>query len=67
MSAASPPSRFAYIEFADEATVPNAQLLNDSLFRGRQLKVRPMQALSKLPPHNAVESLSNHRNIEKCS
>merc|ERR1719247_3679586 len=33
------PKGFAYIEFSDEATVANAQLLNDSLFRGRQLKV----------------------------
>merc|ERR1719247_752204 len=33
------PKGFAYVEFSDEATVANAQLLNDSLFRGRQLKV----------------------------
>merc|ERR1712032_657895 len=33
------PKGFAYIEFAEESTVANAQLLNDSLFRGRQLKV----------------------------
>ena len=33
------PKGFAYIEFTEEHTVNNAQLLNDSLFRGRQLKV----------------------------
>merc|ERR1719335_1985910 len=32
------PKGFAYIEFADEATVQNSLLLNGSLFRGRQLK-----------------------------
>lgn len=33
------PKGFAYMEFADEQNVNNAVLLNDSLFRGRQLKV----------------------------
>lgn len=33
------PKGFAYMEFADEDSVKNAVLLNDSLFRGRQLKV----------------------------
>merc|ERR1719193_615994 len=33
------PKGFAYIEFADEQGVQNALLLNDSLFRARQLKV----------------------------
>jgi len=33
------PKGFAYMEFSDEAGVQNACLLNDSLFRGRQLKV----------------------------
>lgn len=33
------PKGYAYMEFADEAAVANATLLNDSLFRGRQLKV----------------------------
>ncbi len=32
--------RFAYVEFCDEAAVPNAVLLNDTVFRGRQLKGR---------------------------
>lgn len=33
------PKGFAYIEFGDEQSVLNALLLNDSLFRARQLKV----------------------------
>jgi polyadenylate-binding protein 2 len=33
------PKGFAYIEFADIASVANAVSLNESLFRGRQLKV----------------------------
>ena len=34
------PKGFAYIEFADEQSVQNSLLLNGSLFRGRQLKVK---------------------------
>lgn len=33
------PKGFAYIEFAEEASVANAQALNESLFRNRVLKV----------------------------
>jgi len=33
------PKGFAYIEFESEESVKSAVLLNDSLFRGRQLKV----------------------------
>merc|ERR1712112_80193 len=33
------PKGYAYLEFADELGVANAVLLNDSLFRARQLKV----------------------------
>eukprot|EP00397_Hematodinium_sp_SG-2012_P050057 GEMP01057998.1.p1 GENE.GEMP01057998.1~~GEMP01057998.1.p1 ORF type:complete len:200 (+),score=30.16 GEMP01057998.1:54-602(+) len=33
------PKGYAYVEFADELGVANAVLLNDSLFRARQLKV----------------------------
>jgi len=33
------PKGYAYVEFAGEQGVSNAVLLNDSLFRGRQLKV----------------------------
>jgi hypothetical protein len=33
----------AYVEFADAAAVANAIMLNDSLFKGRQLKVRLMK------------------------
>ncbi|KAI8454290.1 polyadenylate-binding protein 2 [Phakopsora pachyrhizi] len=35
------PKGFAYIEFADPVLVHQACLLNDSLFRGRQIKVTP--------------------------
>ena len=31
--------RFAYVEFADQAAVDNAVVLNDSLFKGRIIKV----------------------------
>ena len=30
---------FAYVEFADKESVENALALNDSLFKGRQIKV----------------------------
>ena len=33
------PKGFAYVEFADEESVTNAVLLNDTMFRGRQIKV----------------------------
>ena len=32
-------SRFAYIEFADDASVEAAVALHESLFKGRQIKV----------------------------
>lgn len=35
------PKGFAYIEFAEEASVKNAEALNESLFRNRLLKVTP--------------------------
>lgn len=35
------PKGYAYIEFVDENAVKNALILNDSTFRGRQLKVTP--------------------------
>jgi hypothetical protein len=31
--------RFAYVEFVDKESVANATVLNESLFRGRQIKV----------------------------
>lgn len=34
-------SRFAYIEFADKDSVQTAMALDDSLFKGRQIKVNP--------------------------
>lgn len=33
------PKGYAYVEFADEESVSNAVLLNDTMFRGRQIKV----------------------------
>eukprot|EP00298_Acanthocystis_sp_HF-20_P003994 c14342_g1_i1.p1 GENE.c14342_g1_i1~~c14342_g1_i1.p1 ORF type:complete len:195 (-),score=85.18 c14342_g1_i1:66-608(-) len=38
------PKGFAYIEFAEEASVTKAAELNDSLFKGRQIKVNPKRA-----------------------
>ena len=35
------PKGFAYVEFADSSFVENAAVLNESLFRGRLLKVTP--------------------------
>lgn len=36
-------SSFAYIEFADKESVRTAMALDESLFRGRQIKVRDVQ------------------------
>ena len=33
--------RFAYVEFADKSSVENALKLDDSVFKGRQIKVLP--------------------------
>ena len=38
---------YAYIEFAEAEAVQNAVLLNDSAFRGRQLKVLPKRINKK--------------------
>merc|ERR1719273_103995 len=35
------PKGFAYVEFADKDSVDTAMALDDSLFRGRQIKVMP--------------------------
>ena len=35
------PKGFAYVEFTDKDSVQTAMALDDSLFRGRQIKVRP--------------------------
>ena len=34
--------RYAYVEFADPSYVDNANALNDSMFRGRLIKVREL-------------------------
>ena len=34
------PKGFAYVEFTDKDSVQTAMALDDSLFRGRQIKVR---------------------------
>ena len=34
------PKGFAYVEFSDKDSVSTAMALDDSLFRGRQIKVR---------------------------
>ena len=39
--------RFAYVEFADKDSVTTAQALDESLFRGRQIKVRKTFILDK--------------------
>lgn len=39
-------NRFAYIEFADKESVRTAMALDESLFRGRQIKVRTLFSLS---------------------
>ncbi|ESO82693.1 hypothetical protein LOTGIDRAFT_96385, partial [Lottia gigantea] len=35
------PKGFAYVEFADKDSITTAMALDDSLFRGRQIKVSP--------------------------
>lgn len=35
------PKGFAYIEFKEQESVENAMILNDSMFRGRGLKIVP--------------------------
>ena len=37
------PKGFAYVEFTDKDSVQTAMALDDSLFRGRQIKVRSFQ------------------------
>ena len=44
------PKGFAFIEFAEEESVDNALLLNDSLFRNRQLKVTTKRANYPVQP-----------------
>merc|ERR1711939_133764 len=46
----SHPKGFAYIEFADSDSATNALVLNETLFKGRQLKVTPKR--TNLPGMN---------------
>ena len=49
--------RFAYVEFADKDSVVTAMALDESLFRGRQIKVWQQPSLgndSTTPDHTAV-------------
>merc|ERR1719251_310369 len=53
------PKGFAYVEFADKDSVDTAMALDDSLFRGRQIKVLPKRtnkpgiSTSNRPPRGA--------------
>ena len=48
------PKGFAYVEFSDKDSVSTAMALDDSLFRGRQIKVRVRDYL--LTTHRSTES-----------
>ena len=39
-------SRYAYVEFAEPSLVANAVLLNETMFRGRVIKVSSLPSLS---------------------
>lgn len=52
--------RFAYIEFADKDSVTTAQALDESLFKGRQIKVN-LEADRKALKSNLIL----HRSIYK--
>ena len=41
--------RFAYVEFADKDSAKTALALDESLFKGRQLKVRIMKLYCDIP------------------
>ena len=41
-------TRFAYIEFTDKESVDNAVTMDDSLFKGRQIKVHYPEPCSNL-------------------
>ena len=49
------PKGFAYIEFADKDSVETAMALDESLFRGRQIKVSsPTRSLASLESFPAL-------------
>jgi len=51
--------RFAYVEFADKDSAQTALALNESLFKGRQLKVCILLFLRSL------HALNNKRNLSQ--
>ncbi|MCL4126427.1 UNVERIFIED_CONTAM: hypothetical protein GTU68_021223 [Idotea baltica] len=61
------PKGFAYIEFTDKDSIPMAMALDESLFRGRQLKVMPKRtnkpgiSSTHRPPRGAVRSRGGGR------
>ena len=60
------PKGFAYVEFTDKDSVDTAMALDDSLFRGRQIKVLKYitdnnQIYNELC--NGLKHFRNHRNI----
>lgn len=44
---------FAYVEFVEKDAVANAMVLNESLFRGRQIKVSPSAPFTHASSHTA--------------
>lgn len=43
----SPPCRYAYVEFSEPSLVAQALVLNESIFRGRNLKVSRFVAMQE--------------------
>ena len=57
------PKGFAYIEFADRETVHNATLLNETEFKGRQLKVIPKR--TNIPQHQLTRGRGRVRQTQR--
>ena len=59
------PKGFAYIEFAERSTVHNATLLNETEFKGRQLKVIPKR--TNIPQHQLIRGRGRVRQtVQHC-
>ncbi|CAF3000886.1 unnamed protein product [Rotaria sp. Silwood2] len=60
-------SKFAYVEFADKDSVQTGLALDDSLFKGRQIKVtekrtnRPGVSTTDRPPRGALRGFGRGR------